>query len=248
MAHGYRALQQWDHWLAQQFLGHRLLESEEQLLSRVLNHHFGKHALLIGVPQQYSLLHMTHLPCHALITPFIGSHQTMNCIEGDLHELPILTGTIDLVIIPHTLQFIDNPRQLLFEACRIVKPEGLLVIVGFNPYSAWGLKKLWATHHKGPWNSNFIRASTIKNWLQLADFKMEQHSSTLFTPPISHPSTYKKLHFLENIGKKCFPKSGGVYLLLARAKVIPLTPIKLKWKQQLSGIHLPTPISGNMAR
>ena len=51
-------------------------------------------------------------------------------------------GSIDLVILPHILECIDNPRQLLAEACRIIKPEGHIIICGFNPHSLWGLKKI----------------------------------------------------------------------------------------------------------
>lgn len=40
-------------------------------------------------------------------------------------------------------------------------------------------------------------------------------------------------------GRKCHVPTGGVYLIVAQAKVIPLTPIKLTWKQKLSDVRLP---------
>ncbi len=252
MAHGYRTLKHWDHWLAQPFLGPELLRAEGEMLLSLLNGHFGKHALLIGVPRQYSLLDKTKLSYHSLLTPLAGQHENHYTIESDLYELPILTGSIDLLILPHTLEFVDNPRQLLAEACRIIKPEGLIAISGFNPYSSWGIRKIWAKyrakHPEIPWCANFIRPHKIKSWLRLADFAMENQTSTLFRPPINHLSSYTKFNFLEKLGRKCFPSYGGTYLLIARAKVIPLTPIKLKWKQQLSSIQISTTISGNIAR
>lgn len=72
LAHGYRILQHWNQWLAQQFLGKSLLQEERQMLSHLLDNHFGKHALLIGVPHQYVLLEASTLPCHSLITPLIN--------------------------------------------------------------------------------------------------------------------------------------------------------------------------------
>ncbi len=247
MAHGYRTLQHWDHWLAHQFLGKSLLDAEEKLLAKLVERHFGKHALLLGVPHQADLLKATKIPCHSILSPVIVREKIPGYIEGDFSELPIMSGSIDLVLLPHTLEFIDNPRQLLAEACRIVKPEGLIAISGFNPYSAWGLRKLLAKHKTVPWASNFIRSHKVKSWLHLADFEMEQHTSVLFRPPVSNQALYKKLHYLERLGSKCFPMFGGAYMLLARAKVIPLTPIRLKWKQQLSGIGMST-ISGHIAR
>lgn len=252
LAHGYRILHQWNEWLTQQFLGSCLIELEQQELMQLLNKHFGKNALLIGVPNQHELLSATSISQQAVLTPLLNTNRVPSCshcyIETNLHELPILTGSIDLVLLPHTLEFVDTPRQLLAEACRIVRPEGLIVICGFNPYSLWGLKK-FLTKQKmvAPWAGNFIHASKIKNWLQLVDFFLEKQKFTNFKPPITSP-LFRHLDFLEKIGSKCFPMFGGVYMLFARAKVIPLTPIKLKWKQQLSGIGISTTIRGHIAR
>lgn len=247
MARSYRTLQHWNQWLAQHFLGQELLVAEEKLLGSLLARHFGKHALLLGVPKQIHLLSATAIPCHTLTTPLICHEKAYSIVESDFHELPFLTGSIDLAILPHTLEFVDNPRQLLTETCRIIKPEGLIVITGFNPYSIWGLKQLFSNRKEIPWKTNFIQAQNIKNWLQLADFAMEKHLSTLFRPPITHPNLFRKLGFFELIGEKCFPILGGSYMIMARAKVIPLTPIKMKWKQQLSGIRISTTIPGNLA-
>lgn len=241
MAHGYKALQNWNEWLAEQFLGNSVLEEEKQGLSVLLRQHYGKHALLIGVPHQATLLTSLDLPCHTLISPMLGRHHPIGTIESDFHELPIMTGSIDLVILPHTLEFVDNPRHLLSEACRIVKPEGLIAICGFNPYSTWNLR-----HY--PWSSNFIQPRKIKAWLRLAYFMMEQQRSLLFRPPVNHQVIYNKLHFMENLFRKCCPMIGGAYILLARAKVVPLTPIRMKWTQQLSGIRISTTMTGHIAR
>jgi len=250
LAHGYRNLQHWNQWLSQQFLGRKCQETEANQFAHVLSRHFGKHAILIGVPNQYDLLNATKIPCHSLVTPLTFKDKQPGYIEGDFHEIPVLTGSMDLVMLPHTLEFVDNPRQLLSEACRIIKPEGLIVISGFNPYSAWGARKLLGkvkNKNNMPWGASFIQSAKVKHWLELSDFAMESHKSILFTPPINRPKLYKKLHFLEKVGSVCFPIFGGVYILIARAKVVPLTPIRLKWKQQLTGIRISRTISGHIA-
>ena len=122
------------------------------------------------------------------------------------------------------------------------------MITGFNPYSMWGIRRLMARRRVHPGLGNYINQHKIKRWLHLADFEMEKQTSTLFRPPVSHKSLYRKLHFLEKLGSKCYPFFGGVYVLLARAKVIPSTPIKMKWKQQLSGIRISSTIPGHIAR
>ena len=87
-----KPLQHWNQWLEKQFLGNSLLDAEQQLLSPLLKNHFGKHALLIGVPHQYPLLKATTIPYHSLISPLINGNNEISYIESDFHELPILTG------------------------------------------------------------------------------------------------------------------------------------------------------------
>lgn len=246
LAHSYRNLQYWNQWLSQQFLGTKLLEAEKKQFAALLERHFGKHAGLIGVPYQSSLFNATQLLSHTLITPL--SNHKLGYVESDLYNLPILTGSMDLIMLPHTLEFIDNPRQLLVEACRIIKPEGLILISGFNPYSLWGLKKKLAKNKPYFPEANFINARKIINWLKLADFVIEKQKFTLFVPPINNEHLLKKFSFLEKLNGKWFPNLGGVYIILARAKVVPFTPIRLKWKQQLSGVRISTSIPGNIAR
>lgn len=209
MAHGYRTLQNWNHWLAQQYLGEQVLSAEQTLLTQLLKQHYGKQALLIGVPQQQRLLNSTVVAFHSLLSPLVHHDKALGNIESDFHHLPILTGSVDLVMLPHTLEFVDQPQQLLREACRIVKPEGLIAVTGFNPMSAWGLRKQFAKRHVAPWTGNFMNPMMVKTWLDLVDFKLETRQSVMYRPPVSHPPTFEKLSSLETIGKICFPMFGG---------------------------------------
>lgn len=228
----YRTLQHWEHWLTR-FLGARVLETEHAALSRIYSEFSGKHAVLMGVPNQDVLL--TGLILHpVMISPLINKHKHIQAIESDFYNLPIIPGSIDLVILPHTLDFIENPHKLLQEACKIVKPEGDIIILGFNPFSLWGLMKKLAKHKNIPWNANFLPVNQIIEWLKLADFEIIRKELLFFRPPLTKEKLFKKFQFLEWVGQKCFKPLGGIYLLRAKAKVIPLTPIKLLWKQKLS--------------
>ena len=248
MKHSYRTLQHWNQWLAQDLMGEQLLAAEKESLTVMLSQHFGKHALLIGVSNQYQLLKASTMPRQSLLSPLIHDERGLNYIEAELNELPLSSGSIDLVILPHTLEFIDNPRQLLAEACRVIKPEGLIVVCGFNPYSTWGVKKFFTKEENtAPWIGNFIQPGKIKKWLELADFAMESQRSALFSSLVAKPEWFKKFNFLETISNKWGSVLGGTYIIAARAKVVPLTPIKMKWKQQFSGLRLPTAISGHIA-
>lgn len=237
MAKTYRYIQQWNHWLTH-FLGKALLAEEQRLLLSYLSTHFGKNSLLIGVPHQKVLLKTSLIHQQILLSPLLEKENTITYVEAEFYELPIQSGSVDQVILPHTLEIIDNPHQLLSEACRVVKPEGHIFILGFNPYSLWGLKRYFTNDKKVPWSGNFIPSSTVKKWLSLADFELVKQDMLLFRPPTQHLALFQKLKYLEWIGKKCYKPFGGVYMLQAKAKVVPLTPIRLHWKQELSGVRV----------
>jgi SAM-dependent methyltransferase len=239
LAKTYRKIQHWDRWLGH-FPGESVLTAEKKFLPHLLAQYYGNQALLIGTPRQHVLLKSCDIPNQYLLTPLLshGHHGNIRTIESELHELPVASGSIDLVVLPHILEQIDNPRQLLSEACRIIKPEGHIIICGFNPHSLWGLKKLWVKNDAAPWSGNFINASSIKKWLGFADFELMKQSTLLFRPPVNNESVFNKLKFLEWFGRKSHIPFGGVYTLVAQAKVIPLTPIKLRWQQKLYDVKL----------
>lgn len=248
MAHGYHTLQHWNNWLHREPLGTCLLNIEQARLTEVLKRHFGKHVVLIGVPQQRHLLQASVLPVQTLISPLAHREEIPGEIESNFIDVPILTGSVDLVLMPHTLEFVENPRRLLTEACRIVKPEGLIIMLGFNPASMWGCKKAISKRKASPWAGNLISAHKIKSWLGLSDFAIEQQETFLYRPPFKNNKIFKKAQFVENIGKLLYPAFGGVYMIVARAKVLQLTPIRMQWKQRLESFRITPSVTGPLAR
>jgi SAM-dependent methyltransferase len=233
----YRAAQQWNQWLAKP-LGQRVLLREKNVLTTSLATFYGKQGVLIGVPHQHELLTSSVIAHQVMLTPMAGQTAGFNTIESDFYELPIASGSVDLVFLPHSLEYLDNPRQLLAEACRIVKPEGHIVILGFNPISLWGLKKMITRNKTTPWRNHFIRFNTVKRWLRLADFELVKQDFILYgfpSPDYLDPSVLKWF------GHTCVRQLGGVYLLIAKARVTPLTPIRLRWEQNFSNIRVNIP-------
>ncbi len=179
----HRSIVHWNQWLGQG-LGQLVLRKEQEILSAWLSGIYGKHAVLIGVPEQRELLKFLEPPCHLLLTPLHYHQPDLKVIESNLYELPLASGSVDLVVISHTLELVDNPRQLLTEACRVVKPEGHLMICGFNPYSLWGFKKMLSRKNMAFPAMHFLKNSLIKKWLDLSDFQLVKEATTLYSPPL----------------------------------------------------------------
>ena len=62
-------------------------------------------------------------------------------VVHDFTELPFATQSLDLVVMPHVLEFSAEPHQVLREVERVLIPEGQVIICGFNPISMWGARQ-----------------------------------------------------------------------------------------------------------
>lgn len=227
----YRAAQRWDQWLTQS-LGQSVLDVEKKFLQTSLGTYYGKHGMLIGVPHQHDLLKTSVTAHQIILTPLISKNKHIKIIESDFYELPVASGSVDLVLLPHSLEYTNHPRQLLTEACRIVKPEGHIFILGFNPYGLWRIRHQLIQRKEMSWNTAFIPYRTVKNWLALADFELVKQDFILYS---SH------FKWIEKLGHLCFRPFGGIYILIAKAKVTPLTPIRLRWQQTFSTVRVSMP-------
>jgi ArsR family transcriptional regulator len=64
--------------------------------------------------------------------------------QGDIFNLPLESGSFDLVTIHQVLHYLDEPQFAVSEAARMLRPGGRLVIVDFAPH---GIDTLRSEHH-----------------------------------------------------------------------------------------------------
>jgi len=162
-----------------------------------------------------------------------GDAQSAGCsrMRSDLLNLPIASDSVDLVLLPHTLDFFADPHGILREAERILIPEGRIILFGFNPWSLWGGYRLARLRSRSvPWCGRFLRPRRVEDWLELLGFEIEMNESLMFRPPIRTSGVRNGLMMLERAGERFWPKLGGVYALRAVKRVTRLTPLKPAWK------------------
>jgi SAM-dependent methyltransferase len=209
----------------QQPLGAYVLEREQQWLDRVVPDIFGYHAIQLGVPA-IDLLRESRIVHRVTIDPS-GAAGT----RAQFHELPFETQSIDLAVLPHVLEFHDKPHEILREVDRVMRPEGRILIVGFNPWSLFGIKKLWAS--KGyPWQGQFVSLIRMKDWLQLLGFEPSAGKLACYIPPCETPLWQQRWRFLENAGDRWWGVSGGIYMLEAIKRVQGMRLIAPAWSDQ----------------
>ena len=144
-------------------------------------------------------------------------------------QLPIETQSLDLVALPHALEFSPNPHQLLREVERVLRPEGKLLLTGFNPLSFWGLRRSLGGRQSYPWNGQFLRLVRIKDWLSLLGFELAGGRMACYAPPLSRALWLKRFGFLESAGDRWWAMGGGVYMLHAVKRVQGMRLISPQW-------------------
>jgi SAM-dependent methyltransferase len=212
-------------------LGRNLLAQEKTRITKTLSKLFGYHILQIGGLGEKDLLESSSISHKVLmLLDDEDDHEAAIKLFGDEEALAFASDSIDVVVLPHVLEFVSNPHKLLREVERILIGEGHLVLTGFNPWSFWGIwRGLLFWQESPPWNGHFYAYSRIKDWLSLLDFELTEHERFFFCPPIQKQSLMQKIIFWERLGKHCWPIFGGVYVIVAKKRVVSLTPVKMRW-------------------
>lgn len=210
-------LRQMDFWY-QTCLGSDLLEMEQAELDRCLIRYGGRHLLQIGGPSEVFLFEKSPIAHRVRLTPEYHSVFRGPTIQANLDHLPLLTESIDLILMPHILEYYGQPQELLRQLYPTLIPGGHLIIFGFNPYSLWGLKRClnFGFRHTLPWHGKFRTARKVKNWLEKAGFTMEEERCLFFRPPFNSLTGLKKTLIFEAFGPLLWSNLGGIYLMVAK--------------------------------
>ena len=160
---------------------------------------------------------------------FTLAWDTNASILAEADQLPFTENQFDVIVLPHTLEFQALPHEVLREVFRVLRPEGRLLISGFNPYSLYGIKRYFGRDRSGPWGGEFISLSRAKDWLTLLGFDIVGGQLDCYNVPAQNEKTLHRLRGLEGAGDHWWPFAGGVYFLHAVKRVAGTRLIKPDW-------------------
>ena len=164
-------------------------------------------------------------------------------IEGNSSELPFANESLDLVVLPHVLEFATDPHQILREVVRVLRPEGRLIISGFNPASLWGARQYCSRLIGSPYlprDGQFISLIRIKDWLKLLNFSLDRGHFGCYKLPLQGQSSMGRMDFLESMGNRWWPIFGAVFLVSAIKRqqgirlIGQIAPVRIPAIQQLT--------------
>ncbi len=224
--------------------GQYLLTCEQAFFDHSVADIFGYNALQLGLPEQ-DFLRASRMPLRTvaenkvgLLTPRheSGHHQLVRLI---MDELPFECGSLDLVAMPHVLEFNTNPHQILREVERVLRPEGSVIISGFNPRSLWGVRRMLGSRMGYPWSGDFMALPRLKDWLALLGFEVVAGRFACYAPPLANSKWLQRFNFMEQAGDRWWAVCGGVYYLQAIKRVHGMRLIKPSWNKRLVGKLMP---------
>lgn len=204
--------------------GRYLLDWEQDGLDRLVADIFGYHAVQLGLPG-LELLRANRMPRRINCGP---QGRDLCCSE---YELPFATGSLDLVLLPHVLEFSAHPHRVLREVERVLVPEGSVVISGLNPISLWGLRRLVARRGaEAPWSGHYRSAMRIRDWLTLLGFEIQESRFGCYAPPLRTPQWLERWGCIDRAGSRWWPVLGAGYLLHGVKRVQGMRLITPHWR------------------
>lgn len=225
--------------------GRYVLEWEQAHLDEAVGDVFGYHAVQCGEPA-LDALRANRMPHRILGLRADEPPRQGPCVRIDhFEELPFDGQSLDLLVLPHVLEFSPDPHQVLREADRVLRPEGRLIVTGFNPVSLWGARQLMPRSLAGPFlprEAHFIGLPRLRDWCKLLSFELERARYGCWRPPSRTTLWLERTRFMERAGDRWWPICGAVYLVAATKRVRGMRLIGPAWKRTAParGIALPT--------
>lgn len=237
--------------------GHYLLEWERARIDATVADIFGYHALQLGVPELDGLQanRMPHKWLALESAVRIAPSARQPALLCDFCALPFAANSLDLVLMPHTLESSADPHASLREVERVLVPEGRVLICGFNAASLWGFRqKRGHLHQKIGVDTSFLptKGATIgywrlRDWLGLLGFEIEIAEFGCYRPGVKSEYWLQRLAWMDATGARWWPIFGAVYFLVAVKRVRGMRLMEPSWKKTPVTVHNPASVANRCA-
>ena len=161
---------------------------------------------------------------------------------GEPHRLPVASDSVDLVLLPHTLDFSERQHAILREVHRVLRSDGYLVVLGFKPGGLWGLRRLIPGAGLPPGAGHLVADRRLSDWLRLLDLRIHGVTRYFFRWPLPGNRGASSPDW-ERRGQRFWPELAACYMLTAQKRVYTLTQIRKPWRAQpqvVAGLVKPT--------
>ena len=247
-----------------------LLAWEQAQADALLADVFGYHAVQLGWPELQALRH-NRMPHRwqagtefewphiqkALITPDARDLSPSQPPKADLpapmgpdvwldsRAWPWQAESLDLVVLPHTLERSADPHACLREVERVLIPEGQLLITGLNPMSLWGWQtQLGGSRRVGEASvQSLIAYRRLRDWLRLLSFEVEHERRGCYVPAVNSERWLQRCAWMDRMGPRWWRIFGAVHMLVAVKRVRGMRLLGPAWKPRQSTAGVPASVA-----
>ncbi|MDH4395403.1 MAG: class I SAM-dependent methyltransferase [Limnobacter sp.] len=239
-----------DAWL-QTPAGQYFVLKEQAWINHTVQDLFGFRAIQLGTRMVDGLAE-NRIPHRAYVAEDLilptTDELTPDCM-ADYEELPFDSSSIDLIVMPHVLEFAQDPHQVLREVERVLMPEGRLIVTGFNPMSLWGLRHAVFKRWGGVWPKGCepIHLGRLKDWFKLLSLEPELGRFGGYRFPAHSEKGLSRMGFMEQAGDRWWPVCGGVYFLCAVKRVRGMRLVGPAFKTRPTSVGQLKPVAQQVA-
>lgn len=216
-----------------------LKEWEKERFDALVSDAFGFDALQVGgieidaleanrIPNKWRLFEKTPLE--------------MECTEGSFvqglsEELPFDSDSMDLVVLPHTIDMSREPQKVLREAVRVLRPEGRIVCASFNSMGAWWMKQKFVALGLPPYLPSQVvpvPLHQMKDWMQLLGLEIDSGFFGVYQPAFRRLSRLRRWSWINKAGDRWAPQFSNLVVLSAVKRVGRPTQLENKALDKLA--------------
>ena len=233
--------------------GRYLLAWEQARFDEAVANIFGYHSLQLGMPlldglRANRMPHQWLAMGQEAVEGSIAFVETGG-VDGPLQRravdlltepvaLPFPAASLDLLVLPHTLELSIDPHAALREVERVLVPEGRVVISGLNPTSLWGLRQRRARLYQRLGRGNlylpdvgeFIGYRRLRDWLRLLNFEVESARFGCYRPAVRTAHWLERFGWMDPLGERWWPILGAAYFVVAVKRVHGMRLLEPAWR------------------
>ena len=202
--------------------GLQLQEQQLSYLRQVAPIGYNQRIVQLGwLGWEHGFVDQDRLQNYHIVTSETAGPVPCSVVSARLEQLPIQSDSIDLILMAHTLEFEVERHQVLREMERILKPEGVLLLLGFYPVSLSRLRStIMGKWSVVPWSGQLIGCRRIFDWLALLNFTTEMSGDFSF---YQAGSLFRRISRVSNAAH-CTSVGYGIKAIKRRYTMIPLKP------------------------
>lgn len=138
-------------------------------------------------------------------------------------SLPLPDQSVDRILMIHTLEHTERPRQLLREAWRVLRGQGRLLVIVPNRRSMWAHLESTPFGHGQPYTMTQLTTLLKSNLFMPVSTKR-----SLYMVPSQSRLMMACAPFLDQIGNQTLQKFSGIVCVEAMKQVYAGTPVRLR--------------------